>query len=194
MSTNNQDLDANLIKGHEYDGIQELDNPLPTWWLISFFATIIFSFIYWIHYDITQTGLSPQQEMEAEMARIDALRAQSSQAGGGESGGADLESLMGNTAALASGKDVYIARCAACHGQSGEGMIGPNLTDYHWLHGASPKEILKVVEEGVLEKGMPAWKDMLKPDEVLSVTAYIVSLKGTNVANGKKPEGVEIKE
>lgn len=179
------------IAGHEYDGIQELDNPLPMWWLVTFFGTIIFAFIYWIHYQAGGGGLSSNEELKSDMAAIEASKPAPSQ---GSDAQVDLNALIGDATALSQGKTVFAARCAACHGPNGEGQIGPNLTDNYWIHGGGQiADVIQVVKTGVTAKGMPAWETMISGAEINSVAAYIVSLKGSNPANAKAAEGTEVK-
>jgi cytochrome c oxidase cbb3-type subunit 3 len=85
---------------------------------------------------------------------------------------------------------VFVKNCAACHGDHGQGLIGPNLTDDNWLHGQGvPADIVKTISEGVAEKGMPPWGPVLKPEEIVGATAYIRSLHGSNPAGAKEPQG-----
>ena len=185
-----QDQDL-LIKGHEYDGIKELDNPLPAWWLFTFLITIIFSFLYWIHYDLTATGPSTSAELEMELSQLQALHS----AATSKEPSVDLQSLVKNSKALEVGQGVFAARCAVCHGAKAEGQIGPNLTDRFWIHGkGTPEDILQVVSKGVLEKGMPSWESMLSATEIQSVSVYVFTLKNSNPPNAKAPDGTEIKE
>jgi len=102
---------------------------------------------------------------------------------------ASLAGVVGDPAALAAGKDIFAANCAPCHGAGAGGQIGPNLTDAFWLHGGRPEDILHSVHDGWAQKGMPAWGLVLGEDKVRAVVAYVVSLKDTNVAGGKPPEG-----
>lgn len=174
------------LTGHEYDGIQELDNPLPNWWLITFLASIFFAFIYYVHYEFN-FGPSLDKELEASMAKIESLKASQKKA---PIDSKKLQALLGDEAALAKGKEVFDGKCAVCHGNELQGLIGPNLTDKFWLHGKGKiKEVYKVVEVGVVEKGMPAWEGILDFNETASVSAYIVSKIGSNPTNAKSPEG-----
>ena len=177
--------DENLTD-HDYDGIQELDNPLPLWWLITFYGTILFAFIYYIHYEMG-FGPSLDQELEASMAQVQTLQAQH-----GEEPVAveDLNSMIGNAEALSKGAEVFQARCAVCHGENLQGMIGPNLTDNHWIHGKGKiEDIFQVVKVGVLDKGMPAWDAILTKDDMSKVSAFVVSKIGSNPPQAKAPEG-----
>lgn len=191
MSQNNEF--GQEIKGHEYDGIREYDNPLPTWWLITFYGTIIFAAIYWFHYHVSD-GPSIATELATDLKEIEAMKAKSAPAGD-PAEGVDLAALVKDLGTLESGKTVYTQRCAPCHGALGQGQIGPNLTDSFWIHGnGSVGDVLNVVAKGVTEKGMPAWESMVSPKELQAVSAYVVSLRGSNPPNGKAAEGQEIKE
>lgn len=169
---------------HEYDGIQELDNNLPLWWLWTFFAAIIFSFIYWIHYSFSGDGPSLDQELDAGMAKIERQRSEAAKQGAGTE--VTPEQLA------AKGKELFMVNCSSCHKADGGGSVGPNLTDGFWIHGNTSEDITQVVQDGVLAKGMPPWKDVLKPGDIQSVVAFIETMKNTNVKNGKAPQGEKV--
>lgn len=176
--------DDKLIQGHEYDGIKELDNPLPGWWLATFYGTIIFAFLYYVHYTFND-GTTLAKELENSMNAIQAAK-------GAATVSLSEEELSKKFSpeTVTQGRAVYVAKCLACHAENGGGLIGPNLTDNAWIHGTGQRaDIYKVVSEGVADKGMPAWGEMLKSDEVVSVVSYVYSLKGTNVPGGKPPQG-----
>lgn len=178
--------DDKLIKDHNYDGIQELDNPLPNWWLTTFLATIIFSFIYWIHYEFGG-GQTQNQELAEDLARIESIRANAPVPEDTEE---DLQALLAKNDVLEAGKSAYVGKCAACHGPELQGLIGPNLTDEYWLHGKGRAlDIMAVIRNGVLEKGMPPWDGQMSHDEIKAVTAFIVSKAGSNPPNPKPPQG-----
>lgn len=170
---------------HEYDGIKELDNNLPLWWLWTFFGAIIFSFIYWLHYEIAEDGPTLDQELAMGMERIDQIRAQAQakSAGGEELSAEDW---------VAMGKELYLVNCSSCHMQNGGGSVGPNLTDEYWIHGHSDEAITKVVAKGVLAKGMPPWEGILKPNDIKAVVAFVNTFKGKNVKGGKGPQGNKV--
>ncbi len=199
MSNDNNQFDQ-PIAGHEYDGIKEFDNPLPMWWLWTFFGTIIFAFIYFIHYEMG-AGPNLDQELKMDLATIKEVAAANSAAattagGGGEQPPAadDLNAVIADKARAAEGKTIFAGKCASCHGNEGQGLIGPNLTDKFWIHGSKPTDMVTVIAKGVLDKGMPPWETQMKATEINSVVAYIVSIKGTNPANPKPAQGVEDKE
>jgi cytochrome c oxidase cbb3-type subunit 3 len=174
---------------HEYDGIQEYDNPMPKWWLWGFYATVIFSVAYYFLPLPFGEGPGKIAEYEAEVARYQA--SQPEPTGPGVSN-EQLLALVADRGALADGKGVYDAYCAACHRADGGGLIGPNLADDAWLHGGSPEAIHLTIAQGVLTKGMPAWDRILKPEQVNAVTAYVISLQGTNPKDAKGPEGIPV--
>jgi cytochrome c oxidase cbb3-type subunit III len=174
---------------HEYDGIQEYDNPMPRWWVYIFWATIIYSVIYLVLPGDMGAGAKKDAMYEKEMAAWRA--AHPAPEGGGAADVAALTALLADPAALAAGEATYVKYCQACHAPGGAGMIGPNLADDAFLHGGSIDSVYLVVSTGVLAKGMPAWQSMLKPDELDAVVAYVKSLQGTTPANPKAPEGIK---
>lgn len=177
--------------GHDYDGIRELDNRLPNWWLAIFYLTIVFSFGYWAYYHVLKAGPLQMEAYELEMARAEAAAAER---GGGEALTDEvLLAYAEDEAKVNAGQVTFAQFCAACHGPSGEGGIGANLTDPYWIHGGSPLEILEVVSEGVATAGMPAWKGVLGKQKVEEVTAFVLTLKGKNLP-GKGPEGERLEE
>lgn len=180
--------EGSIMLDHDYDGIRELDNNLPPWWKYGFYFTIVFACIYLINFHILGTGDLQGKEYEKEMARAKA----------------EVEEFMKNSAnnvdestvkvltdptELATGKDLFISNCAACHGKLGEGSVGPNLTDAYWLHGGSIQDIFKSVKYGWVEKGMKSWKEDLSPVQISQVSSFIKSLVGTNPPNPKAPQG-----
>jgi cytochrome c oxidase cbb3-type subunit III len=179
--------DSNLIE-HNYDGIQEYDNPLPRWWVLLFYATIIFSILYYVNVPGIGIGKGRIATYEADVA---AWRAAHPQNDGGATP-EQLAALAADPKAIADGKQVYSTNCASCHRADAGGMIGPNLTDSLWIHGGTLPEIHKTIVEGVLAKGMPNWGKLLKPAQVSAVTVYVASLKGTNPPNPKAPEGTPV--
>jgi cytochrome c oxidase cbb3-type subunit 3 len=153
-----------------------------------FYATILYAVIYVFDF----TGKIGTEGRIAEYNAELAAAAERWPAGSGRPDSAVLAALVGNASAIASGQKVYQNTCASCHGPDGGGIIGPNLTDEFWLHGASAAEIHRTITEGVLDKGMPAWGKMLPPGDVENVTAYVASLRGTKPANPKPPQGERV--
>jgi cytochrome c oxidase cbb3-type subunit 3 len=193
MSDDKNDLDGSELTDHDYDGIQEYDNPLPNWWLTVFLGTIIFGFLYWLHYF---SGAAPTQieELRSDMVKIEA-QSKAAEASGAAKPDSDddIKKLANDTTVLAQGKAVFLGKCAACHGPQLQGVIGPNLTDEYWIHGkGTPSDISAVVHAGVLDKGMPSWGTMLTDAEIRSVVVFVVSMQGSNPPNPKAPQGEKV--
>lgn len=186
MSLDDKDL---IIQGHDYDGIKELNHPLPDWWLATFLITIMFSFIYWIHYEFSG-GQTIAEELQKDLAKIESLKKNKPAASDSEE---ELLKLVNSAAAMEQGKSVYMAKCAVCHGQKLEGSIGPNLTDEYWLHGkGDTRTIAETIRKGVLDKGMPNWDGQLKDDEIKSIAAFVYAQAGSNPPNSKGPQGEKV--
>lgn len=176
---------------HEYDGIKELNNPVPTWFNALFYSTMTFGFVYLMVYHVFGWGLNQDQEYNREVV----LAEQAKQEYLAQAANLIDESSItvdetGNLAA--SGKAIFAANCVACHGNAGEGGIGPNLTDDYWLHGDDIKDIFKVVKYGVAAKGMVPWEQTLTPGQIAEVSNYIITLRGTNPPNAKEPQGEKV--
>jgi cytochrome c oxidase cbb3-type subunit 3 len=184
--------DDQKMEGHSYDGIDELDNSLPRWWLNSFYLTIVFAIIYSLYY---LTGEGPTLVKEYERAKSDYEYAQYSHKTTVKTATEEeLRAFLKEPARIKAGREIFQSKCVACHGPQGQGGIGPNLTDDYWIHGGKMTEILSVVTQGVLDKGMPPWGSMLKQDELHSVVTFVKSLRGSNPPGAKAPQGVLVKE
>ena len=184
MSEQQQDR----LLDHNYDGIQEYDNPMPRWWVWLFWATILFSAVYFIYFHLGP-GKSIHDEYNEEMATWDARLAELTPPAASQ---ADLEKVAGDPALMQAGAAIYGAKCFPCHAPDGGGMtgLGPNLTDGYWKNGdGSLAAIYKIVREGVAGTAMVAWEQQLKPEEQQNVTAFVHSLQGSTPANPKAPEG-----
>jgi cytochrome c oxidase cbb3-type subunit 3 len=165
---------------HVYDGIEEADNELPLWWLFTFYGAVVFAVFYWFYYEGFEVGDSPMQAYTAELA--------ASAGQGGEVTDESLEELATDSAAVAAGNDIFQSSCAACHRNDAGGMVGPNLTDPNWIHGGSPTDIHTTIRDGFPAASMPAWGAVLGPVAVQQVTAFVMSVRNTNV-DGKEPQG-----
>jgi cytochrome c oxidase cbb3-type subunit 3 len=181
----NDDIQDKLLN-HTYDGIQEYDNPMPRWWLLTFAATIVFSVIYLFNIGPVGSGKGRIADYEADMAAY--AKAHPAPTGGDMSSD-HLLALVKDEEAMEEGKETYVAYCASCHAPDGGGLIGPNLADAYWLHGGTMADIYQTVTIGVLEKGMPPWGKTLKPEQLSAVVAYVSTLQGTTPANPKAPQG-----
>ncbi|MDT0678801.1 cbb3-type cytochrome c oxidase N-terminal domain-containing protein [Autumnicola musiva] len=177
-----------IILDHSYDGIRELDNNLPPWWLYGFYASIIFAFGYMIKYHILD-GTSQKEEYLVEVAEAkEAVEEYKKNAKGLLT--ANTVELLTEEADIEAGKATFAANCVACHKVDAGGGIGPNLTDSYWILGGGIKNVFNTITEGGRPgKGMVSWKADLKPDEIAQVASYVLSLHGTTPADPKEPEG-----
>lgn len=181
--------DQDHLLEHSYDGIQEFDNPMPRWWVYLFWATIIFSILYFFNvpgFGVGKGRIADYDRDIAAAASADAKRKAAQPAG---ASGEQLVAMTKDASVMALGKQVFGQNCAACHRADAGGQIGPNLADDYWLHGGTLEQIHKTVVDGVLEKGMPPWGKVLKPNQLDAVVAYIYTLRGTNPPNPKAPQG-----
>jgi cytochrome c oxidase cbb3-type subunit 3 len=173
---------------HEYDDIKEADNDLPRWWLWILFGSIVFAACYWIWFEVLKVSPSPLGAMREEKRRAAEAEAERIKASGPLTDDKLVE-MSHSGPIVSAGKATFAATCATCHGPAGGGNVGPNLTDKYWLHGGKPQQILATIRQGVLDKGMPAWGPQLGEEKVRELAAYVLTLKGTNVAGGKAPQG-----
>lgn len=181
-----------LILDHEYDGIKELDNPLPRWWLMTFYITIVFAVIYFAYYEFLG-GPDSDQRLATEMTRIRTEQAKVAEEAEEKMATKDYAALVTNQEVLEKGKAEFMLKCMACHGDKAQGLIGPNLTDDYWIHGdGTVPAILKVMNDGVPDKGMPPWKGLIPPDLQEDVAVYVYSLHGSNPPGAKAPQGEKV--
>ncbi len=183
------DDERDILMDHEYDGIQELNNKLPPWWVGLFYVTVLIGIIYPFAFHEDHEVMY-QKEMAAADAKVKAFQ----EANGGAITEETVE-LLKDEAALAAGQATFVKNCVACHLADGGGLVGPNLTDKYWLHGGGIHNVFKTIKYGVPDKGMVAWKASLTPKEIQEVASYIlVKLQGTTPANPKAPQGEEYTE
>ncbi len=161
---------------HSYDGIVEHNNPMPSWWTWMFILSVCFAFLYYIHYEISGTGLTLNQELEISMQKIYEIRTENASKFA-ELTEEELNLKIKDPNLKQLGAATFQAKCAMCHGEKLEGKIGPNLTDNVWIHGGSPTAILKTLRQGIVAKGMPQWEGVLKPEEIYAVMSLIISKK-----------------
>lgn len=180
--------EADIILDHDYDGIKELDNNLPPWWVYSFYITIIFAVIYMLRFHVFD-GPTQEEEYRREMAAA-AIAIEEYRRTAKDLVDASTVTFLSEAADLRSGKSIFDASCAVCHRADGGGGIGPNLADNYWILGGSIGDIFTVIAEGGRPgKGMIAWKNDLSPLQIAQVSSYIVTLEGTNPPDAKEPEG-----
>lgn len=180
--------EGEIILDHNYDGIKELDNNLPPWWLYGFYISIIFAAVYLLKYHVF-SGATQFDELETELAEAKtAIEAYKKTAK--DLVDINTVTVLTDAADLSAGKGIFETTCVACHMADGGGGIGPNLTDQHWILGGGIKNVFKTVSEGGRSgKGMIAWKQQLKPLQIAQVSSYVLTLQGTTPANPKAPEG-----
>ena len=180
------------LTGHDYDGIQEYDNPLPGWWKWLFIASILFTppYFFWYHNGAQGRSLADQYDralaanLKLQFAEIGNLTA-------------DRENVVkflyqDNGRWLQVGKAVFAANCVSCHGKEGGGLVGPNLCDDSYKNVKDIGDILKVLQNGANAGAMPAWSNRLSTNEIVLVSSYVASLRGNDPAVAKGPEGREI--
>jgi cytochrome c oxidase cbb3-type subunit 3 len=186
------EMEKDLLMDHKFDGIAELDNPTPPWFMYLFYITLIFALAYTLYYHIYQGGNIQDTEYKTEMAIADKAREEYMKKFA-NSVNEDNVTEVKEAKDIAEGLKIYSANCVACHGDKGQGGVGPNLTDTFWLHGGDIKSVFKTLTYGIPEKGMIAWNKTLNPLQIQKVASFILSLKGTNPAGAKEPQGTEVK-
>jgi cytochrome c oxidase cbb3-type subunit III len=177
--------DEPLLLDHDYDGIRELDNKLPRWWVWLFYGTILFAAGYLMYYHVFGMGDLMAAEYQKEMKQGAALKAAAMSQF--EAGIATLQPST-NPAVLAQGHAIFLRLCAPCHRADAGGLVGPNLTDDYWIHGSKFSDNVTTIWNGVPAKGMITWKNYLQPKEIVAVASYIYTLRGTHPPNPKPPE------
>ncbi len=186
MNSDNQTQEPGLLD-HEYDGIRELDNKLPRWWVWLFNLTILFAIVYLVYYHVLGKGSLMVAQYTEEMRIGNEIKARAT---------SEFESRMASLqpskdpAVIAEGKETFLKLCAPCHRADGGGLVGPNLCDDYWIHGSNFVDNLQTIWNGVPSKGMVTWKATLKPSTVYAAASYIYTLRGTNPKNPKPPENL----
>lgn len=184
---------------HVYDGIQECDNALPKWWLYILYLSIAFAFWYLGYYfafqksydETTGEGFNSRawslSKLESDI-RANTVVDDKDYANLSPE---ELKASLLMPDMISAGGSVYKAKCAVCHGNEAQGVVGPNLTDNYWIHGGSPEQIQTTLLNGVAAKGMPAWKGIVSDKNIVGLIAYIKSVNGSNPKNPKAPQGDE---
>ncbi|MEL1241524.1 cbb3-type cytochrome c oxidase N-terminal domain-containing protein [Flavobacterium flavipallidum] len=185
--------EGSLLLNHDYDGIKELDNNLPPWWVYSFYACIIFAAIYLVRFEMLGAD-NQEMELKKELAQAK-IEVEEYMKNAPDLMDEKTVTQLTEAGDLAIGKEIFTNNCAACHRADAGGQIGPNLTDDHWILGGGIKNIFHTITNGGRDgKGMISWKGTLKPKEIQKVASYIMSLKGSNPKDPKAPDGEIWKE
>ena len=179
------DQNEPMLLDHEYDGIRELDNKLPRWWVWLFYGTILFAVIYLLYYHVFRAGDLMAAEYAKEMKQGESIKAAAM--GKFESTIPELQPSK-DMGIVGSGHEIFSRLCAPCHRADGGGLVGPNLCDDYWIHGSNFADNVTTIWNGVPAKGMITWKNYLKPPEIYAVASYIYTLRGTHPPNPKPPE------
>ena len=166
------DIDTEDLRDHVFDGIQEYDKKLPNWWLMTFYGSIAFSIVYWFVYHTSGVGLTQEEKFARQQERI---AAEARAAGLDQASNESLIELSRDESVVAAGRNAYAANCAACHGANLGGGIGAALKNGDWKYGAEPMEIRQNIREGILDAGMPPWRQSLGDRGINSVVAFLLS-------------------
>ena len=188
------DKEQDVQLDHDYDGIKELDNSLPPWWIYGFYFTILFAGVYMYRYHISKSSPLQVEELAIEkiQAEKDKVAFMATLANN-----VDETSIAYNPTAelLAEGKVIFVKNCVSCHGPEAQGAsIGPNLTDEYWIHKGGIKDIFKTIKNGVQEKGMIPWGQQLSNAQIAAVATFIKSLQESHPTNPKAPQGDKYEE
>lgn len=176
----------------DYDGIRELDNRVPPWFSWLFYVTIIFSVFYILNYHIFNEGKLQEAEYADEMKLAEQQREELVRRGAFVT--EETVAFLNDAQTINNGKAIFKSNCVACHGNEAGGLVGPNLTDNYWIHGAGIKNVFKTIKYGVPVKGMISWQTQLNPKQIQDVASFILSIQGTNPPNAKAPEGAKVAE
>lgn len=189
--TRSKDIEqeSDILLDHDYDGIRELDNVLPPWWVNLFYATIIFGLVYIVRFHVVN-DYTQAEEFDQEVALANIEIEKNKAANPVEEVTVDKVTLLTDAESLAKGKEIFVNACAACHKADGGGVVGPNLTDEFWINGGGIKNVFKLIAEGSKNNPtMVGWAKTLGTKEVQKVSSYVISLQGTKPAGAKPAEG-----
>ena len=188
LDSRSMEEEGEIILDHNYDGIKELDNTLPPWWVYMFYMTIFFAVFYLVKYEVLD-GDSNTIEYDKEVAQAEIDIAEYKKNNPDLVDASSVE-LLTEAADLDAGKEIFTTNCAVCHKADGGGGIGPNLTDDNWILGGGIKNVFTTITEGGRPgKGMVSWKQDLTPNEIAQVGSYILGFQGTTPAAPKVAEG-----
>lgn len=189
------DDEQDILMNHEYDGIQELDNPMPPWWLYGFYFTIALAVVYLLWYDVLGIGPSQSEEYQRELAAAEERFGADSDGDSGAGTSVDYATLevLTDQASLDAGRTIYnnpAQLCTTCHGANAQGLVGPDLTSDYWLHGCDLASLMTSVKTGYPQQGMPPYGsgNRLSDEELQQLASYLISLRGSNPEGAKPPD------
>ncbi len=183
--------EKDIMFDHDYDGIRELDNNLPPWWLYGFYLTIAIAIFYMGYYHLSPYGKTSTEEYEMEMEKA-AVEVEKYLARQADQVDETNVIALADEISISEGQEIFNTNCVACHLSHGGGSsvsVGPNLTDEYWIHGGGIKNVFKTIKYGVPEKGMIAWGEQMRASDMQKVASYVWSLQGTNPPGAKEPQG-----
>ena len=182
------DDEQDKLMDHEYDGIRELDNHMPVWWLWLFYFTIAFAVVYLFYYEVLGWGPDQHEQYQQEIAAAEAMY-------GAPDEGPSAEDFAWTASTdeemVEAGQELYMnpaQLCFTCHGNNGQGLVGPNLTDIYWMHGCQPEDIAASIINGYPEQGMLPYGSgtRISNEQVQQLVSYIISIQGSEPAQAKQ--------
>ncbi len=190
MSAENSNAGEARLLDHDCDGIREYDNPMPFWWSAIFWASIILSVPYFAFYHAGGVGSSVVDEYSTEVGEF--YEMQAAKLGNLKPDEATIMALSTDKQKLLAGQNMFRANCATCHAPDGGGKTGPNLTDDYYINVKRPEDLFRVVRDGVEAKGMPKWGKRFSEAQLVLLSSYVASLRGTSPASPLKAQGDQV--
>lgn len=185
--------DSARLMTHAYDGIREFDNPLPGWWSVIFAGSIAFAAAYGFYFHVANWGTTPDQRYASALADYDSKKEMRDRAEAENVSEQVISNAAKDPKVMEHGATLFAHRCASCHADKGQGLIGPNLTDLRQIHGSTRMDLYNTISKGVPTTAMLAWGEQLPQTDVLALAAFVTSLRGQNVA-GKEPQGSPVEK
>jgi len=178
---------------HAYDGIREFDNPLPGWWSTIFAGSIAFAAAYGFYFHIANWGKTPEQTYASALGEYEGKRDVRERAEAANVSEQTIANAASDPNITARGAALFAQRCVSCHADKGQGLIGPNLTDLHQIHGETRMHLYATISKGVPTTAMLAWGEQLPQTDVLALAAFVTGLRGQNLT-GKEPQGAAVEK
>ncbi len=175
---------------HDADGIREYDNPMPFWWSAMFWGSILFALPYFVFYHLGGVGTTLDENYQAEVGEF--YEMQAAKLGDLKPDAETILALSHEKEKLLGGANMFRANCATCHAPDGGGKTGPNLTDDFYINVRKPEDLYRVIHDGVLSKGMPNWDKRFSQAQLVLLSSYVLSLRGTNPASPREAQGDRI--